>query len=72
MARVKGERMSASVTVLERITCDNPDCIVYVEELVREQPGRYELGVYTRSLLPEGWTHHGVRDFCPAHVGLVT
>jgi hypothetical protein len=45
---------------------------VYVEELVREQPGRYELGVYTRSLLPEGWSRHGARDYCPAHIGLVT
>lgn len=59
--------MSATVTLLERITCDNPDCVVYVEELIREQPGRYEVGVYTRALLPQGWSRRGDRDYCPAH-----
>jgi hypothetical protein len=29
-----------AVVHVERITCDNPECAVYVEELIREEPGR--------------------------------
>jgi hypothetical protein len=53
---------------IERITCDNPDCVVYVEELIREEPGRYQLVEYVRSqLAAKGWTQKGDRDFCPLH-----
>ena len=38
-----------SIVHFERITCDNPECEIYVEELIREEPGRYELVEYVRS-----------------------
>jgi hypothetical protein len=25
---------------VERITCDNPECVEYVDELIREEPGK--------------------------------
>jgi hypothetical protein len=28
---------------VQRILCDNPDCVIYVDELVREEPGDFEL-----------------------------
>lgn len=57
-----------SVEHLERISCDNPDCTVYVDELVRMFPGRYELGEHMRPQLgAKGWTNVGELDFCPSH-----
>jgi hypothetical protein len=43
-------------------TCDNPECAVYVEELVREEPNRYELVDYVREqLAARGWKRQGFR-----------
>jgi hypothetical protein len=53
---------------LERVTCDNPECEIYVEELIREEPGRYELVEYVRSQITlKGWSTRMELDFCPAH-----
>ena len=51
------------------ILCDNPDCVVYVDELVREEPGEVELVEHVRSVaaVEAGWTRSGDSDFCPAH-----
>jgi hypothetical protein len=58
---------------VERITCDNPECVEYVDELVREQPGKFELQVYVRSQLSmQGWTAKDGLDFCPSHPADVT
>ena len=55
-----------SIVHLERITCDNPECEIYVEELIREEPGRYELVEYVRSQISlKGWSTRGELDFCP-------
>jgi hypothetical protein len=53
---------------VDRILCDNPDCVLYVEELDRECPGEFALVEHVRSLASEdGWTRIGDCDFCPAH-----
>jgi hypothetical protein len=54
---------------VQRILCDNPDCVVYVDELVREEPGQVELVEHVRSIttVEVGWTRVGDNDFCPAH-----
>jgi hypothetical protein len=52
----------------QRIVCDNPECVVYVDELVREEPLEFALIEHVRSLTLEvGWTRVGSTDFCPAH-----
>jgi hypothetical protein len=57
-----------AIVHVERITCDNPDCAVYVEEIMREEPGRYELVEYVRAqAVLQGWSTRGDLDFCPAH-----
>jgi len=57
-----------SIVHVERITCDNPECEIYVEELIREEPGRYELVEYVRAQIVEkGWSTRGDLDYCPAH-----
>jgi hypothetical protein len=57
-----------SIAQLERITCDNPECTEYVDELIRIFPGRYELGEYVRlQVTTAGWVHVGDSDFCRAH-----
>ena len=57
-----------SIAHIERITCDNPECVVYVEELIREEPERFELVKYVREEVAlQGWSHNGDRDFCPQH-----
>ena len=49
-----------SIVHFERITCDNPECEIYVEELIREEPGRYELVEYVRSQISlKGWSTRG-------------
>jgi hypothetical protein len=64
--RLMGGHMA--IVHVERIICDNPDCAVYVEELIREEPGRYELVEYVRAqAVLEGWKGRGGLDFCPAH-----
>jgi hypothetical protein len=60
--------MGMSVTHLERITCDNPECEEYVDELIREEPGKFELKEYVRTQLSlQGWTQKDGLDFCPSH-----
>jgi hypothetical protein len=49
---------------VQRILCDNPDCVVYVDELVREAPGEFEL---VEHVVKIGWTRVGDSDFCPDH-----
>jgi hypothetical protein len=64
------EKRTKDVTTLrvQRILCDNPDCVVYVDELVREEPDQFALVEHVRSLTVEvGWTHVERGDFCPAH-----
>jgi hypothetical protein len=40
---------------------------VYVEELIREEPGRYELVEYVRAqAMLQGWNTRGELDLCPA------
>ena len=57
-----------SSTYIERITCDNPDCLVYADELVQEIPGRYEVREYVRSLVvTSGWSRGNGWDLCPTH-----
>ena len=57
-----------SVVHVERITCDNPECVEYVDELIREQPGEFELQEYVRAQLSlQGWTSKDGLDFCPSH-----
>jgi hypothetical protein len=53
---------------VEKITCDNPECVAYVEELIRQEPGSYELVEFVRSQLAPT-DGHTWRDFdeCPAH-----
>jgi hypothetical protein len=53
---------------VERITCDNPECVEYVDELISEEPNQYELVEYVRELAAvKGWSRDGDLDFCPAH-----
>jgi hypothetical protein len=57
---------------VQRILCDNPECVIYVDELVRENPaGGIELVEHIRTVaaVEVGWTRIGDRDFCPAHAG---
>ena len=57
---------------VQRILCDNPDCVIYVDELVREEPaGDFELVEHVRTVAAGevGWTRIGDSDFCPAHGG---
>jgi hypothetical protein len=57
---------------VQRILCDNPDCVIYVDELVREEPaGDFELVEHVRTVAAAevGWTRIGDSDFCPAHGG---
>ena len=53
---------------VERTICDNPECVEYVDELVREEPGKFELQEYVHSQLSlQGWTAKDGLDFCPSH-----
>jgi hypothetical protein len=57
-----------TIVQVERITCDNAECGAYVDELIREQPGRYELHEYVRAQASlQGWTSRDELDFCPSH-----
>jgi hypothetical protein len=61
-----------SSTYIERITCDNPDCLVYADELVQEIPGRYEVGEYVRSLsVTCDWSRGNGWDLCPTHASTI-
>jgi hypothetical protein len=53
---------------VERILCDNPDCVVYVDELVREEAAEADVEVELIEHVVEiGWTQVEGSDFCPAH-----
>lgn len=53
---------------VERILCDNPDCVVYADELAREEP--VDVGVeLVEHVVAIGWTQIDDRHFCPAHGG---
>ncbi len=55
---------------VERILCDNPDCVVYVDELVREEAADGDADVdveLVEHIVEIGWTQVDGRDFCPAH-----
>jgi hypothetical protein len=56
---------------VQRIVCDNPDCVIYVDELVHEEPGEFELVEHVRTIsaVEIGWTRVDGSDFCPAHGG---
>ncbi len=43
--------------------------MIYVDELVREEPGEFELVEYVRSIttIEVGWARVGDSDFCPDH-----
>jgi hypothetical protein len=57
-----------TIVRIERISCDNPECVAYADELIREQPGRYELEEYVRAQVSlRGWSSRGGLDFCPSH-----
>jgi hypothetical protein len=67
-----GKDDTVSTLRVQRILCDNPDCVVYVDELVREEPaGDFELVEHVRTVgaAEVGWTRIGDSDFCPAHGG---
>jgi hypothetical protein len=53
---------------IERITCDNPQCVSYVDELMSQEPGVYELHALVRSVAAgQGWSSGNARDLCPSH-----
>lgn len=57
-----------AIVHVERITCDNAECAAYVDELIREQPGRYELHEHVRAQVSlSGWTSVEGHDYCPTH-----
>jgi hypothetical protein len=51
---------------VERILCDNPDCVIYVDELVREERGQVEVEL-VEHVVAIGWTQVDGNHFCPAH-----
>jgi hypothetical protein len=65
-----GKDDPVSTLRVQRILCDNPDCVIYVDELVREEPaGDVELVEHVRTVaaVEVGWTRIGDSDFCPEH-----
>jgi hypothetical protein len=53
---------------VDRILCDNPDCVVYVDELVREETAGVEVELIEH-VVTIGWTRVDGNDFCPSHAG---
>jgi hypothetical protein len=53
---------------VDRILCDNPDCVVYVDELVREESADVEVELIEH-VVAIGWTRVDGSDFCPSHGG---
>jgi hypothetical protein len=51
---------------VERILCDNPDCVVYVDELALEEPSGIEVELIEH-VVAIGWTQIDGSDFCPDH-----
>ena len=57
-----------AIVHVERITCDNAECVAYVDELIREQPGQYELHQYVRGEAKlQEWSSADGLDYCPLH-----
>ena len=57
---------------VERILCDNPDCVVYADELEREVSVQAESGLQVElveHVVAIGWTRIDDSDFCPSHGG---
>lgn len=57
------------VETVERIECDNPDCVVYVDELMREErkaDGTVEVEL-VEHVVAIGWTQVDDSHFCPEH-----
>jgi hypothetical protein len=55
---------------VERILCDNPDCVVYVDELEREESADAGSGIeveLVEHVVAIGWTQIDDSDFCPEH-----
>ncbi|HEX4434739.1 MAG TPA: hypothetical protein VH012_07910 [Acidimicrobiales bacterium] len=51
---------------VERILCDNPDCVMYVDELVREESSEGDVDVVlVEHIVSIGWTRVDGKDFCP-------
>jgi hypothetical protein len=53
---------------VDRILCDNPDCVVYVDELVREETADVQVELIEH-VVAIGWTRVDGNDFCPSHGG---
>jgi hypothetical protein len=53
---------------VDRILCDNPDCVVYVDELVREEAADVQVELIEH-VVEIGWTRIDDNDFCPTHGG---
>jgi hypothetical protein len=53
---------------VDRILCDNPDCVVYVDELVREESADVEVELIEH-VVAIGWTQVDGSDYCPSHAG---
>jgi len=51
---------------VERILCDNPECVIYVDELVREVPVDVDVEL-VEHVVAIGWTRIDDKDFCPSH-----
>ena len=56
-----------AVVHVERITCDNPECAVYVEELIRGTRSLEHVEFVRAQAVLQGWSTRGELDFCPAH-----
>jgi hypothetical protein len=54
---------------IERILCDNPDCVVYVDELEREESAAGIEVELVEHVVAIGWTQIDGSDFCPSHAG---
>jgi hypothetical protein len=52
--------------LVNRIFCDNIECELYVDELIRENPESVRLEEYV-TRLKDGWTCLEENHYCPAH-----
>jgi hypothetical protein len=61
-----------TVETTQRITCDNPDCNVYLDELIRLEGSPAVAKQDPQAMVPAkaaalGWSHRSGLDFCPEH-----
>jgi hypothetical protein len=61
-----------TVETTERISCDNPECNVYLDELIRLEgvpavAKRDPQGMVRARAAALGWSHRSSLDFCPKH-----